>query len=857
MSKQSGNWTEGTEKTDSDFSHTRVRFLLDDNSLARGYTLIRGNTHLTKEDLNNLTFRPQINDKRIINKTYTGEDTYYMALESAKLKKRPSELDRDNLYRSVQHTPLHKRTNYMLGQPQAKQYRYIQDIYGKSEKTKRARQFFEKLEEVQKEDFRKRLEELIEREKLKMETKEKQREQLAYLRQKFEDDAWKRFMTQYVTSRVLAHEHQSRHVYGLPEDLDGEPEYEAKLKRKKLIPKPDTDPVLLSRKNKKKYQQMFEVKTGPTWQTNDPPPKLEGIDSVYFDDEDEKGKPLKKRRNVTEILEEAQAMLQMAEEELNDSMPSSHENESKIENSYPKRTETKRAQQSRGSSPDQYIHRASPKTKTTEEKNPPTGAKIQAATYQRDIVTSNSPNREKGGRTALRYINETQQTRIVTGQNHHKTHVLPSTVRKKGVKIAIPSSSANHVYQPTSKSIDYAKANNIYDAEKRESDQNLPNIKQQNKGILKGNDHQPEKDEILPTTTQPIEKRNDSVPRQNETNSTISPSTVKKDKEIDSASQKLNEQSLHSPGMSAPKEEVRLTYFKDPASGAVPIPSIEHQHQKHPTSTTADSDDHDASGKKVIIKKIITKTVNTKQETIPTTNPNVHEIKRSDSNTGKIKPTDDSNKQNENKGHFNGREQQSTRLQHNSRDSRDTADLKHSPHVDPNTSRNDESNKKTVPKVTTTTTKDVPKDSNKGKSNQTVKSKAEVRTEPNSDNKEHEKLISLKRIPTKTAADIPNSRKESESNGSKINKGVINTKTAASSRQKSDAVKVEDSSTKENNWRVNLDKYLSQPETGIDRTDERSLLSTKINDDDEDDMSDIFERARRKYNLDIDDDDDD
>ncbi|KAK3589874.1 hypothetical protein CHS0354_015900 [Potamilus streckersoni] len=858
LSKQSDNLTEITDKTDSDFSHTRVRFLLDEHSLVRGYTLIRGKTYLTREDLDNLTFRPQINDKRVINKTYTGEDTYYMALESARLKKGSSELERDNLYRSVQHIPLHKRKNYMLGRPQARQYRYIQDIYGKSEKDKRARQFFEKLEEVQKEDFRKRLEELIEREKLKMETKEKQREQLTYLRQKFEDDAWKRFMTQYVTSRIFAHEHISRHVYGLPEDLDGEPEFEAKLKRKRLIPKIDTDPTTLSKKNKKKYQQLFEVKTGPTWQTNDRPPKLEGIDSVYFEDEDEKGKPHGNRRSVNEILEEAHAMLQMAEEELNDSIPSSQEDTSNTERSYPRRTETKRARQNRSSSPDQYVHRASPKSKKSEEKDPTMGAKIP-------IAASNSPNRAKGERSGLPYINATHQTHRVTGLENHKSHALPSKERKRNVKIEIPSSSSHsHTYQSASKSIESMKVNNVYDTNQRENDPNLPNIKhikQQNKGVLKTNDPQPEREVIIPTKTQPIEKTNDYVPRKNEANSRISPTTASKDKQIYSASQKRDKQDRHSPTMSGPKEEIRLTYFKDPVSGVVPI--LEHDHTKQHPSTTQDSDEDDSSGQKVIIKKIITtKTVTSNQETKPTTNANVHEISGNNSNTGKIQPTVDSNEQSENKSHFNARQQQSTRfnqptIQHNSRDSRGTVDLKHSLHEDPNTPENDLSDKKTAIKVTATTTKNVPKDSNKGKIIQTVISKVEVKTETKSDNKDNEKLIPLKRIPNKTSADNKNSPKKSESDKLKINKSSIKTRTSEPSRKANNALNAEDSSKEKNDWRVNLDKYLSEPKTGRDRTDERSLLSTKINDDDDDDMSDIFERARRKYNLDIDDDDDD
>ena len=52
------------------------------------------------------------------------------------------------------------------------------------------------------------------------------------MRGKFEDEQLKRFQSQYVTSRVLAHEWADRHVYGLPEEAGADPQQKAKIKPK-------------------------------------------------------------------------------------------------------------------------------------------------------------------------------------------------------------------------------------------------------------------------------------------------------------------------------------------------------------------------------------------------------------------------------------------------------------------------------------------------------------------------------------------------------------------------------------------------------------------------------------------------
>ena len=59
-------------------------------------------------------------------------------------------------------------------------------------------------------------------------------------------------------------------------------------------------------------------------------------------------------------------------------------------------------------------------------------------------------------------------------------------------------------------------------------------------------------------------------------------------------------------------------------------------------------------------------------------------------------------------------------------------------------------------------------------------------------------------------------------------------------------------------WRDLVQKYLREPSPVIGETEERSVLKTRIeSEEDTESETDIFERARRRYALDVDDDDDD
>ncbi len=93
------------------------------------------------------------------------------------------------------------------------------------------------------------------------------------------------FQTQYISSKTLAHEIPSRHLYGLPEELDGLPDdlVAAKPKIKIKKPKDSYDTMEQRLKNAKKYSAMFQYTMGPSWDTQNAIPKLLGTGTSVLD----------------------------------------------------------------------------------------------------------------------------------------------------------------------------------------------------------------------------------------------------------------------------------------------------------------------------------------------------------------------------------------------------------------------------------------------------------------------------------------------------------------------------------------------------------------------------------------------
>ena len=237
------------------------------------------------EQIRELTFHPKVNEPKIIHKTYTGIDTvdWQIAPDSARSKsgKRPKSRHR-NTYKKVTVVPTYQRKDFLLSRLQGKVYRHISKVYGSSPRDNREKQFYEKLAQIQLEDYRRRFEMLEHNEKKRLESLFRQREQLKQLRKRFEKDAWKRFMTQYVTSKVVESEYSNRKDYGLPNSLESD--FHSKMKKKYLNMEPPKEKV-----NKRKFETLFKFSTGPEMKVGGKPLRFEGFDSVYIDTEDESG----------------------------------------------------------------------------------------------------------------------------------------------------------------------------------------------------------------------------------------------------------------------------------------------------------------------------------------------------------------------------------------------------------------------------------------------------------------------------------------------------------------------------------------------------------------------------------------
>ncbi|XP_021371898.1 uncharacterized protein LOC110462307 isoform X3 [Mizuhopecten yessoensis] len=292
--------------------------------LERDKSIYRTNTHLWEEERGQLTYQPSTNTQTDVMMAYTGEPNTREALKSACKQGKPKEFTKAFTVFAVRskQPPWHE-SEYVLNRREAKIYQGIKQVYDKpTGKKARQRDFMKKLEQFQVAMAKHQLSEMQQKETKKYTDKARQANQLKELRQRFEDEAWHRFHTQYVTSRVLEHEKMNRFQYGLPEEPDGEPEFAVKLKRKKKNPQSVLNGKQLSRTNQKRYSDMFDVNTGPNWNTNDKEPKMEGIDTVVLDVKDEEGGVLiarkeegntkEKKKFVKDVIQEAQKELQMA-----------------------------------------------------------------------------------------------------------------------------------------------------------------------------------------------------------------------------------------------------------------------------------------------------------------------------------------------------------------------------------------------------------------------------------------------------------------------------------------------------------------------------------------------------------------
>ena len=157
---------------------------------------------------------------------------------------------------------------HVLTSHEATVYRRIQRVYGKGGRSKRRQtEFYDKLELLQLDEWRRQRRQEQTRAKKQRERKRKQQTQLLRLRTKFEREQVRRFRSQYVSSKVVAHEWTTRHVYGLPEDLDDPPDYCPVVRRRPRQQGQQQQPPQERReRNMRKYAAIFKAQTGPEWE---------------------------------------------------------------------------------------------------------------------------------------------------------------------------------------------------------------------------------------------------------------------------------------------------------------------------------------------------------------------------------------------------------------------------------------------------------------------------------------------------------------------------------------------------------------------------------------------------------------
>ena len=245
--------------------------------------------HMKPEQINELTFHPKTNQPKKIHKTYTGNHMTdrETRIDSARttasnLSSRPNS-QIGNINKKVMSVPSHQRKDFMLSRLQGNIYHRISQVYGVSPRDNRENRFYQKLSQVQTDEFKNRNEMFARNERKRVDSWFRQKDQLEYLRKKYEKAAWKRFMTQYVTSKVVKAEHTSRKEYGLPNTL----EKDLQVRKNSLD---DRDPSKKEKTNKKKFGYLFRYGISPDVKIRRTPMKFEGIDSVYMDAKNKKGK---------------------------------------------------------------------------------------------------------------------------------------------------------------------------------------------------------------------------------------------------------------------------------------------------------------------------------------------------------------------------------------------------------------------------------------------------------------------------------------------------------------------------------------------------------------------------------------
>lgn len=272
-------------RRDSDFRNKTFYEMTDEEKV----TYFRDHLKMKPDQIRELTFHPKVTESKTIHRAYTGIETGAWNSLRLKFNRRPKSR---KVYanKKVMTIAPNQRKNYVHSRLQGVMYRHINNVYGMSPRENREKRFFDKLAQMQTNEMQDKYEKQAERKQKNFESKQKQRDQLRQVRKKFEDDAWRRFMTQYVTSKVVEAEYKDRKEYGLPNELGRERQrtYHGPSRRTRYT----LTPKSRHKSNLKKYGNLFRFNIGPEAKSGGRPPKFDGIDTVYIDTEDENGKLL-------------------------------------------------------------------------------------------------------------------------------------------------------------------------------------------------------------------------------------------------------------------------------------------------------------------------------------------------------------------------------------------------------------------------------------------------------------------------------------------------------------------------------------------------------------------------------------
>ncbi|XP_013378736.1 uncharacterized protein LOC106150453 isoform X2 [Lingula anatina] len=227
-------------------------------------------------------------------------------LDTSKSETRPSK--KEILIRKI--PPWRRSKDYVLTPNETTKYREITSVYGTQteiHKKQRKREFFKRLSKVQMDAVIQHNKSVEKQEQMKRQTRARQQKELKRVRERFEKEQKQRFMSQYVTSRVLQVEKETRYEYGLPEDLHKVQGNQMKLKRKKsvYIPLNKFKKGVNQVKNMNRFKKMFDIHFGPSWDQKAKVPKMEGVDVVTVDEIDEHGNRKTKKLDIKSVMHEA------------------------------------------------------------------------------------------------------------------------------------------------------------------------------------------------------------------------------------------------------------------------------------------------------------------------------------------------------------------------------------------------------------------------------------------------------------------------------------------------------------------------------------------------------------------------